>query len=68
MIYMIATDLESNYAMGSNDLNEMLYADTSDKVNIVVECGGTRRWQNNVLSNRTNQRIQVKGNSLIIAY
>lgn len=64
MIYMIATDLESNYAMGSNDLNEMLYADTSDKVNIVVECGGTRRWQNNVLSNRTNQRIQVKGNSL----
>ena len=56
LIYMCGTDLETNYGMATSDLNEMLYATHSDKVNIVVETGGTRRWKNSVMSNSTNQR------------
>ena len=56
MIYMCGTDLESSYGMATSDINEMLYAAHSDKVNIIVETGGTKRWQNSVMSNKTNQR------------
>ena len=56
MVYMYGTDLESQSGMATADLNEMLYATISDKVNIIVETGGTARWRNNVISNATNQR------------
>ena len=37
MVYMCGTDLESNYGMATSDINEILHADLSDKVNIIVE-------------------------------
>lgn len=59
MVYMCGTDLESQSGMATADLNEMLYADDSDKVNVVVETGGTARWRNSVISSETNQRYRV---------
>ncbi len=64
MIYMCGTDLESNYGMATADLNEMLHANISDKVNIIVETGGTSRWRNSIIKNNTNQRYQVTGSGL----
>lgn len=64
MVYMCGTDLESQSGMATADLNEMLYATISDKVNIIVETGGTARWRNNVISNATNQRYRVTGKGL----
>ena len=65
MIYMCGTDLESNYGMATNDINEMVYASMSDKVNIIIETGGTQRWRNSVMSNKTNQIYQVTSQNLI---
>ena len=59
LIYMCGTDLESRSAMASRDLQEMLNASLSDNVNILVYTGGCRRWQNNIISNQTNQVYQV---------
>jgi len=64
MVYMCGTDLEAQGGMASSDLQEMLYAEISDKVNIIVETGGTAKWQNNVISNRTNQRYRVTNEGL----
>ena len=64
MIYMCGTDLESRSGMATADLNEILHADISDKVNIIVETGGTKTWQNNVISNQTNQRYQCTSEGL----
>lgn len=64
MIYMCGTDLESQYGMGTADLNEMLHATISDKVNIIVETGGTARWRNSVVKNNTNQHYQVTSSGL----
>jgi len=64
MVYMCGTDLESNYGMATADLNEMLHADIGDKVNVIVETGGTSRWRNSVVKNNTNQRFQVTGSGL----
>lgn len=64
MIYMCGTDLESQYGMGTADLNEMLHATISDQVNIIVETGGTASWRNSVVKNSTNQRFQVTSSGL----
>ncbi len=64
MVYICATDLESQGGMATADLNEMLYAKDSDKVNIIVETGGTSRWRNSVISSTTNQRYRVTSEGL----
>ena len=55
MLYLCGTDLESRSAMATSDLQEMLNADLSDKINLIVYTGGCKQWKNNVLSSRTNQ-------------
>lgn len=64
MVYMCATDLESQGGMATADLNEMLYAEDSSKVNVIIETGGTSGWRNNVISNSTNQRYLVTNQGL----
>lgn len=65
LIYMCGTDLESNYGMGTADLSEIVSANISDNVNIIVETGGTKKWNNSIVSNRTNQRYQVVSGGLL---
>jgi len=65
MVYMCGTDLESNYGMATADLNEMLHADISDKVNIIIETGGTKKWQNTVINSNTNQIYQIKNEGIV---
>ena len=55
MLYLCGTDLESRSKMATADLQEMLNADLSDKINLILYTGGCKQWQNNVLSSRTNQ-------------
>ncbi|MBQ1520179.1 MAG: hypothetical protein IIZ56_01755, partial [Clostridia bacterium] len=61
MVYMCGTDLESKYGMATNDLNEMLHATLNDdKLNIIVETGGTKQWKNSVMTPGTNQLWRVR--------
>ncbi|MBR5944136.1 MAG: peptidase C11 [Lachnospiraceae bacterium] len=66
MLYMCGTDLESRGAMASKDLQEMLAANISDKINLIVYTGGCKKWQNNVVSSSTNQIYQIKGQSMTL--
>ena len=59
MVYLCGTDLESKYSMASKDLNEMINSSLSDNVNVIVYTGGTKTWQNSVISNSKNQIYQV---------
>ena len=65
MVYLCGTDLESRSKMATSDLQEMLNADISDKVNLVVYTGGCKSWQNNVISSKVNQIWQVKDDGLV---
>ena len=65
LVYLCGTDLESRSRMATADLQEMLDADLSDKVNLIVYSGGCKKWQNNVLSSSTNQIWQVKDEGLV---
>ena len=64
MVYICGTDLEAQGGMATSDLNEMLHATISDKVNIVVETGGASKWRNSVISNTTNQRYLATAQGL----
>ena len=55
MVYMCGTDLESKYGMATKDLNEMLGAELSEDVNLIVLTGGCSKWKNSTMSNRYNQ-------------
>ena len=59
MIYMCGTDLESKYGMATSDLSEMVKANLSDQVNVLVLTGGCRSWKNSVVSNSVNQIYRV---------
>lgn len=65
MIYMCGADLESRSGMATRDINEMVYADLSDKVNVIIETGGAKKWQNSVVSASTNQRWKVENGGLV---
>ena len=59
MVYMCGTDLESKYGMGTSDLTEMVKANLSDKVNVIVETGGAKTWKNSVVSSAVNQVYRI---------
>ena len=64
MVYMCGTDLESKHGMATKDLQEMLNANISDKVNIIVETGGCSQWQNKVISSSVNQIYKVESGGI----
>lgn len=65
MVYMCGTDLESDYGMATADINEMLYADIGENLNIIIETGGTSKWKNTVIKSNTNQRYRVIEDGLV---
>lgn len=66
MVYMCGTDLESKSGMATSDLNEMLQADISDNINLLVYTGGCKKWKNNVVDSSVNQIYQIKGGNLVL--
>lgn len=64
MIYMIGSDLESESAMATFDLVEMIKSDLGENVNLIVQTGGTKKWQNNVMDNNHVQRFKIADKGL----
>ena len=64
LVYMCGADLESENGMASSDLKEMVNANLSDNVNLIVYTGGARKWKNNVVSARSNQIYRIQKGSL----
>ncbi len=65
MVYMIGSDLESQSGMATSDLNEMLYGGLSnEKLNVIVETGGCRRWRNSVIKAKKLQRWSLTGQGM----
>ena len=65
MVYMCGTDLESKYGMATKDLNEMLKANISDNVNLIIETGGCKNWQNSTISSACNQIYKIESGKLL---
>lgn len=64
MVYLCGSDLESEGACASIDLEEMSKAASSDRVNVIVETGGAKDWAIDGIKASTNQRWLVKNGKL----
>lgn len=65
MIYLCGTDLESRSRMATMDIQEMINAEISDNVNVLIYTGGCRKWQNDAISSTTNQIWQVTNDGIV---
>ncbi len=65
MVYLCGTDLESKYGMATSDLKEMMKANIADNVNIIVQTGGTNKWNNSTISSNKNQIYKVTSQGLV---
>jgi len=64
MIYMCASNLESDGGLGYEDIKEMMNATVGGNVNIVIETGGCKKWSTSQISGTTNQRHIIKNGRL----
>ncbi|MGN7353861.1 clostripain-related cysteine peptidase [Paenibacillus amylolyticus] len=66
LIYMIGSDMESDFHMASDDLKEMMSVGSSSNVNVVVQTGGARSWDHSSIESGLNQRWRVEKGSLAL--
>ena len=64
MLYMCASDLESECGFATEDLNEIMYGYTAGNLNVIVQTGGTAEWKNTVVADDRCQRYQVTEDGL----
>lgn len=59
LVYMCGTDLESQYAAATSDIQEMLDKSTGKNARFVIQTGGCSKWQNEVISSKKTERYEV---------
>ncbi len=65
LAYIVGSDLESELALATDDLNEMLAANLNSSVNLILQTGGTENWQNDWMTDGATQRFQVTDDEII---
>ena len=66
MLYLCGTDLETENGFATENLEEVCNADLDEKVNFVIEAGGTRKWKTGELSNGKLSRLHVEDGELCV--
>ncbi len=64
LIYLCGSSLESKSFEASKNLASVMEADIDEKVNVVIQTGGSKRWKNEKISEHTTDRYIVENNSL----
>ncbi len=64
MIYMNGSDLEAESGEATDDISEMLRSGIGDKVNVVIQTMGTKKWMDYGISSSTAQRYIIKNKKL----
>lgn len=66
LIYMNGSDLETDDGEASTDLSEIIDAGSSDKVTVVLQTMGTKKWHEYGISSKHSQRYLVNGDGLTL--
>ena len=65
MIYMIGSDLESNFGCASSDMKEMLDAKAGEDVQVVIQTGGCLSWSTVGIPSDSVQRFNIRGDEIV---
>lgn len=63
-VYLCGSNLESQGASATKDLNEMISASGSEKVSFVVETGGAKTWRNNTINSKQLGRYLIRNGKM----
>ena len=63
-IYMCGSNLETKQGIAGKNIDELLSAEISDDVNIVIETGGSNNWRSHDIDSDAIQRYEVKNGKL----
>ena len=63
-IYMCGSDLETKQGLAGKNIDEMLSAEISGDVKIVIETGGAQTWRSHDIDNNAIQRYEIKNGEL----
>ena len=64
MVYMVGSDLESEYSLGTKDITEMLRSGMdTEKITVLVMTGGAKKWANTVVPNNKLSIFKIAGRS-----
>ena len=65
LVFMNGSNLETDDGAATTDLKEMVAAGSSDKVKVVAQTMGTKKWQKDFgIANNTAQRYLLNGNGM----
>lgn len=64
LLYMIGSDLESEDGAASNDIAEILAAETEKPLRILIETGGAKSWKDPRIGDHAGRRFLVEKNEL----
>ena len=62
--YVCGSDMERKYGNATGDIAEALKAELGEDVTIVLQTGGTKKWQNDVFSNTHLERYVIEKDDL----
>ncbi|WP_165577331.1 clostripain-related cysteine peptidase [Photorhabdus sp. RW14-46] len=65
-IYIIGGDMESDFKMATDDIQEILSAKKPDNLNIIIQTGGSLNWHSSQIKNNYIQRWKVVNNKLAL--
>ena len=66
MIYLNGSNLETYSGFATEDIMEILEADSSDKVHILIQTMGTMTWWDDRVAADHSQRFEVKDHELVL--
>ena len=64
MVYIIGSNLESENGCATMDIQEMCKAEIGENINLVIEAGGAKKWQNNIMTSGSVGRYRVVGSGI----
>ena len=59
MMYIIGSNLETENGCATMDIQEMIASELGDNVNMIIEAGGAKKWQNSVMTSGKTGRYRV---------
>lgn len=63
-VYLCGSDLETNSAAATSDLQEMLEVKLPENVKVLIQTGGSNQWQNDTVSSSAIERYLYTANGL----
>ena len=64
IMYIIGSNLESEYAYATRDITKFVNANFDDNINVVVQAGGASVWNNDTLKDGHTHRFSIRDGQL----